>query len=131
MEGAPTPLIRRGCSLPRLGIDTHPLPFPPTVATFWSPKPDYSTLRLEGGKVPFPGNWHYLLLTNGSGQAAVRGGIRPSSSPNSALFRSRLTEYSRLSIPPLPSSLPPCLMSAAIDLHQDKMKSSAVHVTKL
>lgn len=40
-----------------------------------------------------------------------------------------LTEYySRLSIPPF---LPPCLMSAAIDLHQDKMKSSAVHVTKL
>lgn len=124
--GSPTPLIRRGCSLPRLGVDTHPLPFPPTVVTFWSPKPDYSTLRLRlGGKVPFPWKLHYFF--------SIENWVRSTCSPwwhqtlflttNAALFRSRL----RSTPDSLHSSLP-CSMSAAINLDQDKMSPSAMQV---
>ncbi|PYH68959.1 uncharacterized protein BO88DRAFT_405265 [Aspergillus vadensis CBS 113365] len=108
MEGAPTPLIRRGCSLPRLGIDTHPLPFPPTVATFWSPKPDYSTLRL-GGKSSLPWELTLLLLllaTNLMGPVKLQSVVASDPLPHAILRYSVPALRSTPDSPFLPPSLP-------------------------
>lgn len=92
------------------------------------------TIRLSDwrGKSSLPWELALLLLllaTNLMGPVKLQSVVASDPLPHPILRYSlpALTEYSRLS-PFLPSSLPPCLMSAAIDLHQDKMKHSAVHV---